>query len=292
MPVNHDHPEPAPRTRWRSLAAPAAILALTLGLAACGDSDEDDDSAATPSTQSSTSTSTSTDTGTGTGTEDVSAFCDAVIEVDATFAAGGPEGPDPAQLQAAFDNAQATAPADIAGDVDRIIALTEEAFASEAELQGPPPPEVDELDARIDDYVLANCEFTEVPVTGTEYAFEDIPETVEAGQTAFDFTNRGGEEHEFILVRVNDDVTESVEELAQLPEEEAFQKLQVLGFAMAAPGESDQAFVDLEPGRYGALCFFSVGSTPEALAAAEESGQEIDGPPHFTQGMLTEFTVE
>jgi uncharacterized cupredoxin-like copper-binding protein len=275
----------SPTRRRRRLAIPAAaVLALTLGLAACGDSDDDEDAAPSATTQASSET-------TAAETEDVGAFCDAVIEVDATFAAGGPEGPDPAQLQTVFAEAQATAPDAIADDVNEIIALAQAAFSS-GEQDGPPPPEIDELDANIDEYVLANCDFAEVDVTGTEYAFEDVPETVEAGQTAFNFSNDGGEEHEFILVRINDDVTESIEELAQLPEEEAFQKIQVLGFAMAAPGESDQAFVDLESGRYGALCFFPVGSTPEAVAAAEESGEEIEAPPHFTQGMLAEFTVE
>jgi hypothetical protein len=282
----HVKNDPLLRRRRRRLAVPAAaVLALTLGLAACGDSNDDEDAAPTASTQATSET-------TAVETENVSAFCDAVIEADATFFASGPEGPDPAQLQTAFQKVQASAPADIAEDVDQLITLTQEMLSSEAEEEGPPPPEVEELDARIDDYVLANCELTEVSVTGTEYAFEGIPEMVEAGQTAFNFSNDGGEEHEFILVRINDDVTESVEELAQLPDEEAFQKVQVLGFAMAAPGESAQTFVDLEPGRYGALCFYPVGSTPEAVAAAEESGEEIEAPPHFTQGMLAEFTVE
>jgi hypothetical protein len=275
----------SPTRRRRRLAIPAAaVLALTLGLAACGDSDDDEDAAPSATTQASSET-------TAAETEDVGAFCDAVIEVDATFAAGGPEGPDPAQLQTAFEQAQATAPADIAGDVDQLIALTQEAMSG-AGIEGPPPPEVEELDANIDEYLLANCELTEVSVTGTEYAFEGLSEPIDAGQTAFTFTNDGGELHQLVLVRINDDVTESIEELAQLPEEEAFQKIEVKGFAMAAPGESDQAFVDLEPGRYGGLCFLPVGSTPEAVAAAEESGEEIEAPPHFTQGMLAEFTVE
>lgn len=68
--------------------------------------------------------------------------------------------------------------------------------------------------------------------------------------------------------------------------------IEVKGFGFAPPDATDQTFADLEPGRYGALCFLPVGSTPEAVAAAEESGEEIDAPPHFTQGMLTEFTVE
>ena len=276
------------RRRRRRIGVAAAGLALTLGLAACGSDDVDD--AATTTTTSASSDTTTGDSAAG-GEGDLAAFCDAVIEVDATFAAGGPEGPDPTRLESAFQEAQRTAPADIATDVERIITLTQEA-ASDPEEESGPPPEVEELDTNIDEYVVANCDFAEVEVTGTEYDFEGLSEPIEAGQTTFNFTNEGGEEHELVVVRINDDVTESLEELAQLPEEEAFSKVEVKGFAMAPPGGTDQTFADLEPGRYGALCFFPVGSTPEALAAAEESGEEIDAPPHFSQGMLAEFTVE
>lgn len=286
----HVHTEQATvsdRRRRRLVAPIAAGLALSLGLAACGDSDED-------ATTTTTTTQADTPSTTAAGaTGDVRAFCDAAFDVDATFAAGGPEGPDPARLEAVFEKVQATAPAEISDDVDRIVELTRQAFAAGGEEeQGPPPPEVEELDGRIDDYLLANCEVAEVAVTGTEYEFQGLDEPLEAGKTAFNFTNEGGEEHELILLRFNDGVTQSLEELAQLPPEEAFTKVEAKGFAMAPPGGSDLAFVDLEPGRYGALCFFIVGSTPEALAAAEESGRELDGPPHFTQGMLAEFTVE
>ncbi len=286
MPVIHDHQQPAVPTRWRRLAAPAAALALTLGLAACGDSEEDENATSTPSTQVSPSTQPAV------AAEDVSAFCSAVIDFDASFASGGPEGPDPARIQAVLEEVQTTAPVDIANDVDRFVSLSQEAFAGGAEGEGPPPPEVEEVDARIDEYVLANCDFAEVEVTGSEYAYEGVPSTLEAGPTAFDFTNAGGEEHELIVFRINDDVTATVQELLALPEEEAIPMVQIKGFAMAAPGESDQAFVDLEPGRYAGVCFFTVGSTPEAIAAAEASGQELEGPPHFTEGMVTEFTVE
>ena len=277
-----------PRRRRCRIGVVAAGLALTLGLAACGDGDED---AATTTTTSASSDTTAEEPAGG-GGGDLAAFCDAVIEVDATFAASGPEGPDPSALQSAFEEAQATAPADIAQDVEEIITLTQEAMNDPAQMQGPPPPEVEELDTRINEYVLANCDLNQVEVTGTEYNFEGLSGPIDAGQTAFVFNNEGGEEHELFLVRINDDVTTSLEELAQLPQEEAMSMVQVKGHAEAPPGGTDQLFTDLETGRYGALCFFPVGSTPEALAAAEESGEEIDAPPHFTQGMLTEFTVE
>jgi hypothetical protein len=40
---------------------------------------------------------------------------------------------------------------------------------------------------------------------------------------------------------------------------------------------------DLTSGSYAAVCFIPVGSVDEET--------EADGPPHFTQGMKTEFTV-
>lgn len=268
--------------RRRLTVTTAAALTLALALAACGDSEEDEDAAPSATTEAASET-------TAVETEDVSAFCDANIEAEAAFASG-PEGPDPAELQAAFAKVQENAPAEIAGDVEELITLIQAALSSGD--QGGPPPEVEELDARIDEYVLANCGYAEVEVAGTEYEFQGIPETVDAGQTAFTFTNEGGEEHEFILVRVNDDVTESIEELTALRDEEIMEKIRVVSFSSAVPGGSDNTFVDLEPGRYGAVCFYPVGSTPEAIAAAEASGQEIDAPPHVTQGMFAEFTVE
>lgn len=273
------------RRRLRKVGAISVALTLTLGMAACGDDDED---AATTTTEDA-STDTTADEPAGGGEGDLVAFCDAIIEVDATFAAGGPEGPDPTRLQSAFQEAQSTAPADIAADVEEIITLIQET-ASNPDQE--PPAELEELDTSIDEYVVGNCDFAEVEVTGTEYSFEGLSEPIAAGQTTFNLANEGGEQHEVVVVRINDDVTAPIEELAQLPDEEVFSMIEVKGFAFAPPGETDQTFADLEPGRYGALCFLPVGSTPEAAAAAEESGEEIDAPPHFTQGMIAEFTVE
>lgn len=285
MPLSTSEDMLAHQRRRRRVGVVAAGLALTLGLAACGDDEED------PATTTTSASSDTTAGDAGGGGGDLAAFCDAVIEVDATFAAGGPEGPDPTRLQSAFQEAQRTAPADIAADVERIITLTQEAAGSPDQESGP-PPEVEELDTNIDEYVVANCDFAEVEVTGTEYDFEGLTEPIPAGKTTFNFTNDGGEMHELIVVRINDDVTAPIEELAELPEEEVFSMIEVKGFAFAPPDATDQTFADLEAGRYGALCFLPVGSTPEAVAAAEESGQEIDASPHFTQGMLAEFTVE
>ena len=45
----------------------------------------------------------------------------------------------------------------------------------------------------------------DVTVSGVEYAFEDLPESVDAG-TVLGFQNEGQEVHEMTVFRVNDDV--------------------------------------------------------------------------------------
>ena len=37
------------------------------------------------------------------------------------------------------------------------------------------------------------------------------------------------------------------------------------------------------------VCFLPVGATPDNMEALESG--ELQGPPHFSQGMLEEFTV-
>ena len=140
-----------------------------------------------------------------------------------------------------------------------------------------------------------------VEVTGIDYAFEGIPTEVEAS-TEFTFTNGSDKEaHEMILMRVNDGETRSLDELLALPEEEAMQAVAMKGVAVAMPGEDGQVvegeLVADEPGRYVALCFIPVGADPDSMAEAMESeGPPPEdpnaGPPHFVQGMKTEFTVK
>jgi hypothetical protein len=150
-----------------------------------------------------------------------------------------------------------------------------------------------------------------ITVTAYEYGFGDLPTSVPAG-TSLGLTNIGAELHEMILVRKNDGVTESWDELLAMPEEEAFQKATALGPLFAAPGETaaigigatgpepmSAITVELE-GDYIALCFIPQGMTelpdfsaesgasPAASAAVEPAPE---GPPHFVLGMRQEFTV-
>lgn len=139
-----------------------------------------------------------------------------------------------------------------------------------------------------------------VTVGLVDYAFEDIPATVEAGTTLTLQNHSDAEVHEMVVFPAPDERTAA--ELFALPPEE----LETLFTAeptmvlVAPPGESSIAAVGdgtlTEPGRYVAFCAIPIGADPQAwLAAAEEADgpPEVDGgPPHFTGGMVADIVVE
>lgn len=140
-------------------------------------------------------------------------------------------------------------------------------------------------------------------ITGVDYAFEGVPETVEAG-TQLTFTNASDVEfHELIMFRIPEGEDRPLAELLALPDEEAQEAVGApVGVSVAMPGEDGQVvegeLIAEEPGRYVLLCFIPVGADPEAFAeamqnpSAGEPPQVEGGPPHVTEGMYAEFTVE
>ena len=85
-------------------------------------------------------------------------------------------------------------------------------------------------------------------------------------------------------------MNDSIHDLLMMDQSESEKKVTDLGTAFALPGEVGHTALDLKPGRYAALCFIPVGSTPAAMQAS--GGQEPQGPPHAMQGMFKEFTVK
>ncbi len=262
------------------LAAPALAL-LLLGLSACGedsDSNEDAGNAAEGTT-------------TTTEADDTEAYCEATLaietvpEPDIDFESMSPE----QQAEAAktyasdtlvplADEVVATAPAEVEEEVETLAAVVDD-IATTGNFEAFEEPEVQQAEANLHAYDLNNCGWEQVDVRGIDYAYEGLPRELATGPTSFEFENASTEEeHEIGIVRFNDGVTISVEELLQLPEEESESMVTFLGATFAPPGESDYTVLDLEPGRYGVACFIPVG------------GEET-GAPHFTEGMFAEFEV-
>ena len=114
----------------------------------------------------------------------------------------------------------------------------------------------------------------EVPVEAREYAFDNVPETVEAGKTTFTLNNVGEEEHEMFVVKLAEDAT--FQEAIEAQGEEGTVEEEVGGIKPIAPGEEDDFEANLKAGNYGMVC---------ALPGPE-------GQPHVVLGQAAEFVVE
>lgn len=126
---------------------------------------------------------------------------------------------------------------------------------------------------------IDSCGFDTTDVTGVDYAYQGVPNTIDAGTVAFKFTNASEAEfHMMAIVKKKDGVNLSWEELLALPEDQGQDKTEFKGAIEAEPGKSSKGLAELDPGSYALICFISVGG-------------KDDGPPHFTQGMVQEFSV-
>ncbi|HMJ78217.1 MAG TPA: hypothetical protein VK507_19710 [Iamia sp.] len=128
----------------------------------------------------------------------------------------------------------------------------------------------------------------EVAITGVDYAFEGVPESIAAG-TELAFTNEStGEVHEIVA-----DPAGIGALLGGGPP---------AAVIVASPGGSVPGAVVgdgtlTEPGRYALICTIPTGVDPQeyldAAAAAQGGPPAVEGgPPHFVEGMVAELTVE
>jgi hypothetical protein len=227
---------------------------------------------------------------------ETTAFCDAVRNVDTVFASQDPEA-DPAvfvdEVKTTMNAALTAAPDDVRPSVETLVTLTSDALDSGGDTFGLALENEDfkAANTAVDDWMVENCGYADHEVIGVDYAYSGMPEAVKSGIAAVRFDNQGTEVHEMVLMRINDGVTETLDELLALSEEESNTKVEFLGVTFALPDTADTAFYDLEPGRYGYFCFLPEGSTPDKLGDLM-SGAFEGGPPHFTLGMKGEFTVE
>ena len=266
----------------------AAVAIASLLAAGCGDDDD--------ATASEDAAGAGAGDGGGGGTADEAAYCDASLaietapepEIDFATAtedeiAAGMQTWAEETMKPLVADAVAVTPAEIQADVEIMTAAVDQMAAGDPSAFD--VPDVDAASDRVHQYDLATCGWATQEVQASEYSFANLPDELPAGTTSFELSNEGHEVHELILVRKNPGVTDSAEELLALPDDQAMAKVTMLGSpAFAPPGDSDYKVVDLEPGDYVAACFIPMGMT-------NPDGPPPDGPPHFTQGMVAEFTV-
>lgn len=170
----------------------------------------------------------------------------------------------------------------------------------EVEVDDPSTDEVE--DDEVEDEAEDDEADDSVTVTATDYAFA-VPATIPVG-TELTIDNQGSEPHEVSVFHIPDEEERSLEELLALPEDEE-PPLNFKGVVIQLTDGSDPitpegpVVVD-EPGRYALVCFFPVGLTDaelqEAMAEMDPDAEDPpplpEGPPHFTEGMLAEVTVE
>jgi hypothetical protein len=207
------------RTSTRLIAGAAA---LTLLLGACGD-DDDETATGTDETVAATSDATTGDTAAGTPT----AFCDSYFEVQSSITQAMSQGPDmdPQAAAAALgdeigdevETVRADAPALLEEDVTTVLAAVD-GLLEGGDPSGFESPEFATANGMVNQYLVDECDYAVLEAELTEYAFEGLPTEADAGRTVLSVENTGAELHEAVVMKVNDGVEESAEELLALPE--------------------------------------------------------------------------
>ena len=261
----HDLPTSPRRPITRLIAAGGAAALLALGVAGCGD------------TKASSSATAPT------AAAKPVAYCKGVIAFDA-FVNSGDGPPDATKATALLTQLVKDAPpgmkqttTDLQAEVTSILSAPD---------GGSPTPKFDELSGQIEEYVGSNCGYGRLEIDAINYAFEGISKSMDAGIKVVKFTNAGDNAHEANFFRINDGVTDSLKDLASLPEAEALKKVTPIAHVGADPGKTSWTSIDMSrPGRYGVICFVSQGMTSMSDTAHQS------GTPHAALGMQQEFTV-
>lgn len=124
-------------------------------------------------------------------------------------------------------------------------------------------------------------------VEAVDYAFEGLPDEIDAGRVEITLENTGEVDHEIAFVEIGDTEPEQffedfgpvIEEGAPFPDYIG----SVIGANEAPPGESGTFTYTLPGGTYMAFCALT--------GDAEDPESEEGGAPHFTQGMQQVVTV-
>lgn len=169
------------------------------------------------------------------------------------------------------------APAEVADDVTTLLGLG----ATADGLGAYTDPAYVAADAAVTEAVLADCDQTPLQVEASDFAFAGLPTELDTGRVVIELINTSSQElHELSLLRKNDDVDASFEELFELPDDEATASVSPYGTTIVGPEATTVLVTDLPPGEYLAACFLPVGSLADG-----------DADPHVARGMFQTFTV-
>ena len=209
-------------------------------------------------------------------------FCTSIV--DGELLASGSESDIPKALEFHSHAAQ-IAPQDIRPEVTRLDAQVQQGLKSENPDAILGTPSFERLEERVDKYVADNCGWRTISFTAREYRFEGFPATLSPARWTFAATNEGKEVHEFGVGRIKEGVTDTLQQIFQLPPDQVGTKIEFLNGDLVLQGDTNREVLDLSPGRYAMLCFVPVGTT------TLENLETGTGPPHFARGMFVEFTV-
>ena len=212
------------------------------------------------------------------------AVCTPYFQVSAAFAGE----PDPATLGALLDEVEATAPDDIADELT-VMADSARTVLETGDFAVFQSPEFNNAVASAEAWMAGNCAFeTTSEIVALDYRYEGQAEEYPAGRASFTLVNEGTEAHEIVILRKNDGVDLTLEELMALPESEAETMTTYVGAVFVGPpGATGNMVVDLTPGDYIAVCTIPVGT----FVAEDGTVTEGTGDAHIMLGMSFEFTV-
>jgi hypothetical protein len=225
-------------------------------------------------------------------TPEVTAFCTAGLTADKAankfFSTERPSRKARQEFEAALAGVESTAPPEVAANVQAVANEIRSAIQRRKE---PSERVLEQNLTPIDEYRYNSCGYQQVDVTGVEYEFQGLPETLPAGVVAFRFTDTGAELHEMDVFRIKS--RDSLRKILGLSEKEASKKVEQVGNAFAEQNETTYLIADLsKPGRYGVVCHLPVGSTSEREAERRSGEHGEGGTPHWRKGMRAEITVQ
>lgn len=259
-------PTTQPRSVTRRASAVGLGLALAFSAAACGSSGSSSGASATKSSADTTGT-----------------FCDTYLKIDHVAGAANTDSPEGAKkLGTAITPDVQTLQSNTPDALTKPVAVLAKGVAAaaggkSAALQS---DGFQQASNQTEAWMHANCNYQNIDVTGVDYKYNGLPATVKAGKTSLAFKNATSmkEMHMALVVKPKKGVTQTLDQLLALPQDQVESKVDVVASPVSPPGKTSGALLDLTPGTYFVLCPLPVGG-------------KNDGAPHFTKGMSATFTV-